>query len=85
MSSELTVKDVAAALKVDETTVIGMFDSGKLSGYRWGDSWRTTEDMLDRDIEILTDEARIEVMRAERHRTRWDLSSDKHKSLSDAR
>jgi len=85
MSSERTIKDVAVALKVDETTVTGMFDSGKLSGYRWGDTWRTTEEMLDRDIEILTDEARIECMRAERHRTRWDLSAEEQKSLSDAR
>ncbi|PCJ67103.1 MAG: hypothetical protein COA73_00350 [Candidatus Hydrogenedentota bacterium] len=82
MSKELTIADVAAMLKVDEAVVTRMFDKGKLSGFRWGDSWRTTEEILNRDINILTDEARIESMGTERHRTRWDLTADEQKSIS---
>jgi len=53
MEKILTVNDVAAVLQVKAITVREMFREKRLRGFKVGKSWRTTEVMLQEDINAL--------------------------------
>jgi excisionase family DNA binding protein len=53
MDNILTVNDVAAILKVKPITVREMFRDERIRGFKVGKAWRTTEKMLQEDIEKL--------------------------------
>lgn len=53
MEKILTVNDVAAVLQVKAITVREMFREKRLRGFKVGKSWRTTEAMLQEDINAL--------------------------------
>jgi excisionase family DNA binding protein len=53
MEKILTVNDVAAVLQVKAITVREMFREKRLRGFKVGKSWRTTEVMLQEDINSL--------------------------------
>lgn len=53
MERILTVNDVAAVLQVKAITVREMFREKRLRGFKVGKSWRTTEVMLQEDINAL--------------------------------
>lgn len=53
MEKILTVNDVAAVLQVKAITVREMFREKRLRGFKVGKSWRTTETMLQEDINAL--------------------------------
>lgn len=53
MEKILTVNDVAAILQVKAITVREMFREKRLRGFKVGKSWRTTESMLQEDIDAL--------------------------------
>jgi excisionase family DNA binding protein len=53
MDKILTVNDVATVLQVKAITVREMFREKRLRGFKVGKSWRTTEVMLQEDINAL--------------------------------
>ena len=53
MDPILTVNEVAKLIKVKPITVREMFRNGRLRGFKVGKAWRTTEKMLQEDIEAL--------------------------------
>ncbi|MBI2424452.1 MAG: helix-turn-helix domain-containing protein [Candidatus Hydrogenedentes bacterium] len=53
MDKILTVNDVADVLKVKPITVREMFRENRLRAFKVGKAWRTTEQMLQEDIEYL--------------------------------
>lgn len=54
MDNILTVNDVADILKVKPITVREMFRTERIRGFKVGKAWRTTEKMLQEDIEMLS-------------------------------
>lgn len=63
MEKILTVNDVAAVLQVKAITVREMFREKRLRGFKVGKSWRTTEVMLQEDINALArGEAPVELV-----------------------
>lgn len=71
MGDTLGESDVARLLQIPESTVRRFFDKGVLSGTRSGDNWRTTEEILRGDIEILTDISRIDRLRESKVVSPW--------------
>lgn len=53
MDNILTVNDVADILKIKAITVREMFRDERIRGFKVGKAWRTTEKMLQEDIEKL--------------------------------
>lgn len=53
MDKILTVNNVAEILQVKAITVREMFREKRLRGFKVGKSWRTTESMLQEDIDAL--------------------------------
>jgi excisionase family DNA binding protein len=53
MDKILTVEDVAAIMQVQAITVRQMFREQRLRAFKMGKSWRTTEKMLQEDVEAL--------------------------------
>lgn len=64
MAPRLSFEDVARLLKTDEPTIVQMVSQGKLHGVRHGGVWTTTREMLESDLELLTEATRIERMRS---------------------
>ena len=64
MSSRLSAEDVARLLKTNEATVLEMIALGRLHGVRHSGDWTTTREILESDLELLTEAARIERMKA---------------------
>lgn len=64
MSSRLSAEDVARLLKTNEATVSEMIAQGRLHGMRHSGVWTTTREILESDLELLTEAARIERMKA---------------------
>ncbi len=60
MKTILSEGDVARFLKVSEETVCQLFDEGVLSGNRIEGAWQTTEQLLEADVTILTEQARMQ-------------------------
>lgn len=54
MDKILTVNDVADVLKVKPITVREMLRTERIRGFKVGKAWRTTEKMLQEDIEKLS-------------------------------
>ncbi len=54
MDKILTVNDVAGILQVKAITVREMFREKRLRGFKVGKAWRTTEAMLQEDIDTLS-------------------------------
>jgi len=54
MDSILSVEDVARILKVKPITVREMFRVERIRGFKVGKAWRTTEKMLQEDIDKLS-------------------------------
>jgi hypothetical protein len=63
VSDRLQLDDIAGLLKTDATAVRNLFETGRLHGVREGDSWITTPEMLEGDLELLTEMARIDRLR----------------------
>jgi len=55
MEKILTVREVAEIIKVKPITVREMFRQKRLRAFKVGKSWRTTERMLEEDIEALSE------------------------------
>lgn len=53
MEKILTVNDVASILQVKAITVREMFRESRLRGFKVGKAWRTTQQMLQEDIDAL--------------------------------
>jgi hypothetical protein len=64
MAEKLDLAGVAALLKSDEDTIQDLFDAGRLHGVRDGEAWTTTRELLQSDLEMLTEAARIDRLRA---------------------
>lgn len=60
MKTILSEGDIARFLKVSEETVRQLFDEGVLSGNQIEGAWQTTEQLLEADVTILTEEARMQ-------------------------
>lgn len=56
MDKILTVEDVADILKVKPLTVREMFRTKRLRAFKIGKSWRTTEAMLQEDLQGMSDD-----------------------------
>lgn len=63
MNDRLDLHEAARLLKIDAEVVQQLFDRGTLTGIREGDVWYTTRDLLEGDIELLTETARIDRLR----------------------
>lgn len=75
MAKHLSENEVAEILKVSPATVHRLFDKKSLTGFKWGFEWRTTEEILEQDIQIMSDEERIEILRSGAHVSLWEPSS----------
>lgn len=64
MAEKLHLDNVAALLKSGEDAVRDLFEAGRLHGVREGDAWTTTRELLESDLELLTEAARIDRYRA---------------------
>lgn len=53
MEKILTVNDVASILQVKAITVREMFRESRLRGFKVGKAWRTTQQLLQEDIDAL--------------------------------
>lgn len=64
MTPRLSIEDVARLLKTSDQNVGDLIEQGKLHGVRHGGVWSTTREILEGDLELLTEAVRIERMRA---------------------
>ena len=64
MAEKLQIEDVAALMQSDADSIRGLFEMGRLHGMREGDRWTTTRELLESDLELLTEAARIDRFRA---------------------
>ena len=61
----LTVDDVAQRLQVNPTTVYRLVRQGRLPGFKVGDQWRFSQEMLDG---WMTDQVTLHILRTEDQR-----------------
>lgn len=66
MDNVLTVEDVARLLKVKAITVREMLREQRIRGFKVGKAWRTTEKMLEEDLETIARGAKPEPLEAQR-------------------
>ena len=64
MSERLGLQQIAELLKSDELDVRRLFEAGRLHGVREGESWTTTRELLEGDLDVLTESGRIDRFRA---------------------
>lgn len=64
MTPRLSIEDVARLLKTDDATVTALIGDGKLHGVRHSGIWSTTREILESDLELLTEAPRIERMKS---------------------
>ena len=64
MAEKLQLDDVVALLRSDVETILGMYETGRLHGVRQGESWTTTKELLESDLELLTEALRIDRLRS---------------------
>lgn len=64
MTPRLSMEDVARLLKTNAAAVAQLIDRGTLHGVRHSGVWSTTREILESDLELLTEAARIERMKA---------------------
>lgn len=64
MAEKLELAVVAALLRSDDNTVCNLFETGRLHGVREGGNWTTTRELLEGDLELLTESARIDRLRS---------------------
>ena len=60
MTPRLTFEDVAGLLKIEPAVVESLVASGQLHGVLRDGVWSTTREILESDLELLTEAARIE-------------------------
>ncbi len=63
MASPLVIADVAQLLKTEDPVVEELIAAEKLHGVTKDGVWSTTREILEADLEILTEAARIERLR----------------------
>ena len=64
MHQRLNLDGVAALMQSDAGSVRELFESGRLHGVRQEGGWTTTLELLESDLELLTEAARIDRYRA---------------------
>ncbi len=64
MAEKLQLDDVAALMRSDVDSIRGLFEIGRLHGVRQDGTWTTTRELLEADLELLTEAARIDRFRA---------------------
>jgi hypothetical protein len=64
MAQRLAIEDVALLLKTGVAVVEGLVAEGRLHGVTRDGQWSTTPEILECDLELLTETARIERLRA---------------------
>lgn len=64
MHQRLDLDGVAALMQSDSNAVRELFESGRLHGVRHDSGWTTTLELLESDLELLTEAARIDRYRA---------------------
>ena len=64
MADRLAAEDVARLLKTGLPAVAGLIAEGRLHGVVREGQWSTTHEILESDLELMTEAARVERLRA---------------------
>ena len=63
--------DVARILKIPESSVRRLVDEGALSATQSDEEWRTTQDILARDLAVLAENTRVQRLKEGKYISAW--------------